>query len=291
MRRPRSCNRPPRYSNRGRSNGTSFSRRLAFTAGLALFAWAERLGAQTLDTLAAELMRATDSPETSGLADRAEGAAGTGADTRSSGTERPGKETSPEHWTFEENELWYWFQRETMVEGTWRLSGRTRPVHKHTGRLGPDEEGYLDDEAVPRSIREPLDSRIAAGIHPAAAESADDDSGPRREVDRSRLPPGADSDIPGDGLSFDDSPPLSDPGEPHEQRRARHGRPPSRWLRSLDAAELRTWLATVEVPEAGVSGMTFWVHLTRDHLFEPRRIRGLTTEEQAKLHAAAHHGY
>jgi hypothetical protein len=74
-------------------------------------------------------------------------------------------------------------------------------------------------------------------------------------------------------------------------RRARHGRPPSRWLRSLHADELRIWLKTIDVPEAGVSGMTFWEHLTRDHFFDPGRIAGLTVDEQAKLHAAAHHGY
>ncbi len=45
------------------------------------------------------------------------------------------------------------------------------------------------------------------------------------------------------------------------------------------------------MPEAGVSGMTFWEHLTRDHSFDPDRILGLNTDEQAKLHAAAHHGY
>jgi hypothetical protein len=83
----------------------------------------------------------------------------------------------------------------------------------------------------------------------------------------------------------------ADHGKPSVTRRARHGRPPSRWLRSLNAEELRIWLPTIEVPEAGVSGMTFWEHLTRDHSFAPKRIKGLTIDEQAKLHAAAHYGY
>ncbi len=74
-------------------------------------------------------------------------------------------------------------------------------------------------------------------------------------------------------------------------RRARHGRPPSRWLRSLRADELRTWLKTIDVPEAGVEGMTYWEHLTRDHFFDPQRIAGLNKAEQARLHAAAHFGY
>ncbi len=78
---------------------------------------------------------------------------------------------------------------------------------------------------------------------------------------------------------------------PNAWRRARHGRPPSRWLRSLHADELRIWLATIDPPEAGVSGMTFWEHLTRDHSFDATRIVGLTEDEQAKLHAAAHYRY
>lgn len=74
-------------------------------------------------------------------------------------------------------------------------------------------------------------------------------------------------------------------------RRAQDGRPPSEWLRSMDTEELRAWLAEVEVPDAGVHGMTFWTHLTRDHMFRPLLIKGLTEGEQAKLHAAAHFGY
>ena len=74
-------------------------------------------------------------------------------------------------------------------------------------------------------------------------------------------------------------------------RRARHGRSPSKWLRSLRADEISIWLKTIDVPEAGVSGMTYWEHLTRDHSFDAEKIEGLTDEEQAKLHAAAHYGY
>ena len=82
-----------------------------------------------------------------------------------------------------------------------------------------------------------------------------------------------------------------DSGKPSPMRRARHGRPPSRWLRSLNAGELRVWLKTIDVPQAGVEGMTYWEHLTRDHSFDPKRIAGLTEDEQARLHAAAHFGY
>lgn len=69
------------------------------------------------------------------------------------------------------------------------------------------------------------------------------------------------------------------------------GQPPSKWLRSLNANELRLWLRTIRVPEVGVEEMSFWTHLTRDHSFSPDRIRGLSVEEQAKLHSAAHYGY
>ncbi len=82
-----------------------------------------------------------------------------------------------------------------------------------------------------------------------------------------------------------------EPGSPDPKRRARHGRPPSRWLRSLKADELRIWLKTIDPPEAGVSGMTYWTHLTRDHSFDAEKIKGLTVAEQAQLHAAAHDGY
>jgi hypothetical protein len=86
---------------------------------------------------------------------------------------------------------------------------------------------------------------------------------------------------------------LGEAGEhlPDPKRRARHGRPPSKWLRSLHADELRIWLKTIDVPVAGVEGMTFWTHLTRDHFFIAAHIEGLSVDEQAKLHAAAHWGY
>lgn len=83
----------------------------------------------------------------------------------------------------------------------------------------------------------------------------------------------------------------ADAGSPSPNRRARHGRPPSRWLRSLNAEELRVWLKTIDPPPAGVSGMTYWTHLTRDHSFDPKKIEGLVIDDQAKLHAAAHYGY
>lgn len=80
-------------------------------------------------------------------------------------------------------------------------------------------------------------------------------------------------------------------GKTDPKRLARQGRPPSRWLRSLEADELRDWLKTITTPETGVSGMTVWTHLTRDHLFNADKIEGLKDDELAKLHSAAHAGY
>lgn len=80
-------------------------------------------------------------------------------------------------------------------------------------------------------------------------------------------------------------------GQVSRERRSRDGRPPSEWLRGMEVEELRAWLADLEVPESGVHGMTFWTHLTRDHMFQPLLIKGLSEVELAKLHAAAHHGY
>lgn len=97
--------------------------------------------------------------------------------------------------------------------------------------------------------------------------------------------------ITDDDIVESEEPDEGEPGRPDEKRRARDGRPPSQWLRSLKAEELRVWLPTIDPPEAGVSGMTFWTHLTRDHSFDAENLKGLTIDEQAKLHAAAHDGY
>jgi hypothetical protein len=116
-----------------------------------------------------------------------------------------------------------------------------------------DAKGYLDESLVPENVRQ--------GISESTTETSDE-------------------------THFE-----ADHGKPSPARRARHGRPPSRWLRSLNADELRVWLKTIDVPEAGVSGMTFFEHLTRDHSFDAKKITGLTQDEQAKLHGAAHYGY
>jgi hypothetical protein len=159
---------------------------------------------------------------------------------------------APVHWAAAQNKNWRWFERETYLNGNWQLSGITTPIHKQTGKPHV-ADGYLDEALVPAEIRR--GNKHQAFKLPANLEA---------EFDRH---------------------------QPHPNRRARHGRPPSKWLRSLNAEELRIWLKTIDPPEAGVSGMTFWEHLTRDHSFDASKIEGLTIDEQAKLHAAAHFGY
>jgi|GEM_PF-1388312 len=160
---------------------------------------------------------------------------------------------TPEHWTAAENRTWRWYERENLFDGQWKLTGITTPIHKRTGEPYTVHEGYLDESLVPAEVRLGNQPKPEDAITGEVAEAT--------------------------------------PGEPSAARRKRHGRPPSKWLRGLRADELRIWLKTIDVPEAGVSGMTFWTHLTRDHSFDAEKIKGLTIDEQAKLHAEAHYGY
>jgi hypothetical protein len=166
--------------------------------------------------------------------------------------------TKPQHWRAAENSTWRWYERETLIGNEWKVTGITTPTSKATGQPLTGKTGYLEESVVPETVRR-RGWTTGEGVELATeSEESTEENGPPR---------------------------------PDAARRARHGRPPSKWLRSLHAAELRIWLKTIEVPEAGVSGMTFWEHLTRDHSFDPMKITGLTEDEQAKLHAAAHHGY
>ena len=168
-------------------------------------------------------------------------------------------------WSAAQNRTWRWFERETLVRGKWRLSGITTPVHRRTGERFAGAKGYLADEEIPAEIRRRGHAQFDV------------------EVDRA--------------VYFEAVPLENDPAESNEPgkidpiRKAREGRPASKWLRSLTAAELREWLPTVDSPEAGVEGMTFYEHLTRDHGFRGENVKDLTEAEQAKLHAAAHAGY
>ena len=210
-------------------------RRFAFWVGMGLFGLAEKLRAGGLDEFAASLMRRTE-PKA-----------------------RLASATSPEHWVATGNKTWRWYERETLVDGKWKVTGITTPVHKSTGEQYVGRGGYLDEALVPIELRSADREKIStsSAVVKASAET---------EVENGH-------------------------GHADPTRRARHGRPPSKWLRSLHADELRIWLKTIDPPEAGVSGMTFFEHLTRDHSFDAAHITGLTIDEQAKLHAAAHDGY
>lgn len=155
-----------------------------------------------------------------------------------------------QHWTFRQSDAWTWYERETYIDGQWKLSGLTTPRHRENGVLHTQQTGYLSEELVPHDVFQGVP--LNADGYPA--------DGPRK-------------------------------GQPSAQRRSRHGRPPSEWLRSLSRDRLRKWLETVTVPEAGVAGMTFWTHLTRDHQFPAKSLEGLSLNHIAKLHAAAHYGF
>jgi hypothetical protein len=182
--------------------------------------------------------------------------------------------TGGEHWTVGGNKTWRWFERENFVKGEWVLTGTTTPINKHSGERKPESIAYLDDSLVPAEVLASDKESINLVNHeaevevknPVAAKDAVEHPDHEHVVDL-------------------------DPQLPTAECRARHGRPPSKWLRSLHAEEIRIWLKTIRVPEAGVSGMTVWTHLTRDHKFAADHIEGLTEDEQDKLHAAAHFGY
>lgn len=229
-------------------------RHFTFWISFGLFAVAERLKVYGLDELAAAMMR----------------------DDAGAATVKK----LPTHWRVADNGVWRWYERETFVDGKWKLSGITTPIRMETGELAPPRDGYLAEKLVPAEVRRTRPT-AKASAPPAIKAGEGKSSGvitTSHEASKS-------SD--GDAIDVEEFAKH----EPDPERRARHGRPPSKWLRSLYADELRVWLKTVECPEADVSGMTFWEHLTRDHSFDPVRIEGLTVEEQAKLHGAAHYGY
>ncbi len=226
-------------------------RQFTFWLGFGLFSLSEKFSAAGLDALAAA-MRSTEAAKSTA------------------------KRSGAEHWTLGGNKEWRWFERENLVKGEWVLTGRTTPINQQTGKRKAENIGYLDDSLVPAELRDQNESALALAHHDASGTE---------ETDNWVEP--ADHVPVESGVSVVDL----DPQLPTAKRRSRHGRPPSKWLRSLHADEIRVWLKTVELPEAGVSGMTVWIHLTRDHAFDAERIKGLTVPEQDKLHAAAHYGY
>jgi hypothetical protein len=232
-------------------------RHFAFWFSFGLFALAERLSVYGLDELAAAMMRDEKSPA----------------------------HPLPTHWRVADNGVWRWFERETFVDGKWKLSGITTPIRMETGESAPAQEGYLDEAIVPAEVRRRKPTLKAEEALAAKQDETDEHSAATSQKSSEPTKIAAsDAAAPSPSLDFDEH-------QPSEKRRARHGRPPSKWLRSLHADELRIWLKTIDVPEADVVGMTYWEHLTRDHSFDPARIEGLEIDEQAKLHAAAHFGY
>jgi hypothetical protein len=176
---------------------------------------------------------------------------------------RPIGDALPVHWTANSDATWRWYEREDLIDGEWVATGITTPINKTTGERKAGHGGYLDESLLPAELRQ--------------ANSAGEEQG---------------GDNPGAvGQAGSGTLAATNPHLPTTDCRARHGRPPSQWLRSLEADEIRIWLKSIKVPEAGVSGMTYWEHLTRDHMFDAAHIAGLTTDELAKLHAAAHFGY
>lgn len=313
----------------------SSRRRFAFWLGFGAFTLSQQLRSPALDKLAAKLMESTES--------------------------NPGP---PTHWTPAGNSDLIWFQRETLVDGTWRITGVSTPIDRHSGQVLPRIEGQIDINLVPESMRKAAMSSshkqkvkptpkagssktlanaedASAQLHPVGkphVNSKPYDAGPHiigetpeRLGRRSLTYPAplvhSSDPVPvpiealqkSDGSNFegpaefqstqpmitqsvvrqqeivfpvDPSVPDSNtPGKPDPVVRAREGLPPSRWLRKLNANEIRRWLKTIKVPEVGVSGMTYWTHLTEHHLFDAERIKGLSESDLAKLHAAAHFGY
>ena len=165
-----------------------------------------------------------------------------------------------EHWTPESNSDWQWYRLERYADDVWDTVGISLPEHKETGDPFEPAEGYIDAEQIPE--------HVLTGALPQLPE----------EMKRHLV----ESDF-----SLEDAAQRG----PDPEVRSRDGRPPSEWLRSLHAQDLRTWLPTIEVNSADVRGMTFWVHLVRDHGFDPRHIDGLSEEEFRLLHSAAHDGY
>jgi len=167
-----------------------------------------------------------------------------------------GRDAGPstlEHWRIAQNNTWKWYERSSLIDGAWVLTGMTTPEHRQSGEAKHGIRGYLDKSLVPAGLAEASGEQMTDFC--VAAEGAD----------------------PGPAAT--------------DLRRTREGRPPSRWIRSLGTDELRTWLSMVEPGQAGVAGMTFMEHLTRDHGFKPENVALLSEAEQAILHAAAHHGY
>lgn len=237
-------------------------RRFAFWVGFGLFSLSEKLNIASLDGLAAAAMRRSRS---SGGSSNISNGMSSGMTMEPKETAKKAVESAPqEHWIPDEDDTWRWFERENYINGRWRLTGTTIPVNKKTGERKSDSQVYLEDEMVPAEMRGAPETNVIQASH--TEPTGEPKSGAEEHAEFNKQ-------------------------LPTKALRHRDGRPPSEWLRSLNAEEIRIWLKTIDVPSTGVNGMTHWTHLTRDHKFYADKIEGLTVPEQAKLHSAAHFGY
>ena len=99
--------RPKRKSSNWQNGFDIKRRQFAFWIGMCRFWFAENLGVDVIDRLAAATMRANTPSRPKPRIDR---------------------------WTAGENRIWQWYARETLIEGTWTSSGITTPVNKETGQ-------------------------------------------------------------------------------------------------------------------------------------------------------------
>ena len=74
---------------------------------------------------------------------------------------------APVHWRAASNNTWRWYERENLVDGRWKLTGITTPVHKKTGQPYTGHTGYLDDSLVPIEIRDDARIRVISRAPPA----------------------------------------------------------------------------------------------------------------------------
>jgi hypothetical protein len=179
-----------------------------------------------------------------------------------------------------------------LVGDSWTLSGVTTPVSLETGRPLERREGYLDERLVPVDVLIVEDRvRLGHGSSESPSQQATAVTTLKPAIlDASPVTPRPLAPVEAIPVTFGDRG-APDAGRSNQERRARHGRPPSRWLRSLTSDQIRSWLAQVEIQDAHVSGMSFWTHLTRDHSFGADQIQGLSDAELAELHGAAHAGF
>ena len=124
-------------------------RRFTFWLGFGLFSLANKLRRYGLDELAAALMDGAPS-------------------RRRRRHRRPPQ--PPIHWCAADNERWRWYERETFIDGQWKLSGITTPIDKMTGVPYTGHTGYLEDDLVPADVRHDESIRDAAALAVAHAE-------------------------------------------------------------------------------------------------------------------------